>query len=93
VASDDGRASIAAARDANQRDGAAAGERGPPETLPAPVPDHVRGVNATTESVLAGGLDGRLGDAVAGLLGSESDARATESARANGGEGASAAVV
>jgi hypothetical protein len=45
------------------------GERGPPETLPTPVPDHVSEIRDTVDAFLSGDLDGSLGDALSALLG------------------------
>jgi hypothetical protein len=54
------------------------GERGPPETLPAPVPDHVSDVHHTVDAFLSGDLNGTLGDALSALLGGGGEATDAE---------------
>jgi hypothetical protein len=44
-------------------------ERGPPEDLPAQVPDHVSEIHDTIDSFLSGELERSLGEALSGLLG------------------------
>lgn len=46
-------------------------DRGPPGTMPAQVPDHVTRIHETIRSFLAGGLNGSLGQAIAGFMPTE----------------------
>ena len=71
-----------------------ADERGPPAALLERVPDHVEAIHDAIRSLLTGDLDGRLGDAVSGLLDGDAsadrrgtNAGATADARPNAGVG------
>lgn len=45
-----------------------AGDAGPPEEMPGPVPDHVTQIHDTIRQFLNGGIDGSLGKAISGIL-------------------------
>jgi len=50
-----------------------AGEAGPPNDLPGPVPDFVEDLLGSIQQFIDGALEGDLGDAVSGIAGDSSE--------------------
>ena len=64
-----------------RRDGAAAGERGPPQDMPEQVPDHVSSIHDLIRTFLHGDGDGNLGEQISDVTpdDEEADGNATAS--------------